>query len=93
MPDADLWRPLVAELARWQDAGRVADFWLRDDDAVEPSTTLDRLFALTGAAAVPVTLAVIPARVGRSLAERAAAEAGVTGAVHGSRATSRAPRP
>jgi hypothetical protein len=83
MPDADLWRPLVAELARWQEAGRVADFWLRDDDAVEPSAALDRLFALTGAAAVPVTLAVIPALVGKNLAERAAAESGVTAAVHG----------
>lgn len=83
MPDADLWRPLAAELARWQEAGRVADFWLRDDDAVDPSAALDRLFALTGSAAVPVTLAVIPARVGGSLAERAATEAGVTAAVHG----------
>jgi hypothetical protein len=83
MPDAGLWRPLVAELARWQEAGRVADFWLRDDDAVEPSAALDRLFALTGAAAVPVTLAVIPALVGKNLAERAAVEAGVTAAVHG----------
>jgi hypothetical protein len=83
MPDAGLWRPLVAELARWQEAGRVADFWLRDDDAVEPSAALDRLFALTGAAAVPVTLAVIPALVGKNLAERAAAESGVTAAVHG----------
>ena len=83
MPDAGLWRPLVAELERWQTAGRVADFWLRDDDAVEPNAALDRLLALTGAAAVPVTLAVVPALVGKNLAERAAAEAGVTAAVHG----------
>jgi hypothetical protein len=83
MPDAGLWRPLVAELARWQEAGRVADFWLRDDDAVEPTAALDRLLALTGPAAVPLTLAVIPARVGGRLAERAAVESGITAAVHG----------
>jgi hypothetical protein len=83
MPDAGLWRPLAAELARWQEAGRVADFWLRDDDAAEPGEALDRLLSLTAAAAVPLTLAVIPARAGTSLAERAAAEAGVTAAVHG----------
>ena len=34
MPDADLWRPRVAELARCQEAGRVADFWLRDGHAL-----------------------------------------------------------
>jgi hypothetical protein len=83
MPDADLWRPLAVELARWQEAGVVADFWLRDDDAVEPSVALDRLLSLTGAAAVPVTLAVIPARAGRNLADRVASESGITAAVHG----------
>jgi hypothetical protein len=83
MPDADLWQPLTSELGRWQEAGRVADFWLRDDDAVEPSAALDRLLALTGSGAVPLTLAVIPARAGGSLAERVAPEAGVTVAVHG----------
>ena len=83
MPDADLWRPLTAELARWQDAGRVADLWLRDDDAVEPSAAIDRLLALTGQAAVPITLAAIPARSGRALAERVAAESGLGVAVHG----------
>jgi hypothetical protein len=83
MPDADLWRPLGAELARWQDAGRVADFWLRDDDAVEPSVALDRLLTLAGQAAVPLALAVVPARAGRALAERIGAENGLGVAVHG----------
>src|SRR6185369_1020035 len=83
MPDAALWQPLAAELARWQDAGRVADFWLRDDDAVEPSAALDRLLAMAAHGAVPVTLAVIPAHSGRALAERIAAENGLGVAVHG----------
>lgn len=83
MPDAGLWRPLAAELGRWQDAGRIVDFWLRDDDAVEPSAALDRLLALAGHAAVAPTLAVIPARTGRALAERIAGETGLGVAVHG----------
>jgi hypothetical protein len=78
-----LWQPLLAELARWQAVGRVAEFWLRDDDAVQPTAALDRLLALTGQSAVSVTLAVIPARAERSLAERLAPETGITVAVHG----------
>ena len=34
MADDPVWRPLHAELERWTQAGRVADLWLRDDDAV-----------------------------------------------------------
>jgi len=76
------WQPLMDELARWQGAGRQATFWLRDDDAVEPTAALDRLLTLTAAHAVPTTLAVIPAFTGEALADRLArAHAEVT--VHG----------
>jgi peptidoglycan/xylan/chitin deacetylase (PgdA/CDA1 family) len=63
--------------------GRPARLWLRDDDAVEPTAALDHLLALTQAAKVPVTLAVIPARSGQDLAVRLARASGVSVAVHG----------
>lgn len=62
--------------------GRRLRFWLRDDDAVEPSAALDRLLALT-AGRVPLALAVIPAFTGQALADRLAGQAQVTVAVHG----------
>ncbi|WP_064707323.1 polysaccharide deacetylase family protein [Rhizobium bangladeshense] len=77
------WEPLRRELDRWQAAGRVARFWLRDDDAVEPTPDLERLLALSGENAIPLTLAVIPGLTGEALGGRLAEEAGVTVAVHG----------
>lgn len=70
MSDADPWLPLELELARWMQRGRRATFWLRDDDAVEPTGALDRMLALTGRHAVPLTLAVIPEPTGAALARR-----------------------
>lgn len=54
------WRELDAELARWRDAGRVADFWWRDDDAAAPSAPLARLLKLSAQSGVPLALAVVP---------------------------------
>jgi len=78
-----IWQPLVAELARWQRAGRKAEFWLRDDDAVDPTPALDRLLDLTGDFAVPVTLAVIPAQTDGKLVVRLDAAPHATVAIHG----------
>ncbi|RUM06533.1 polysaccharide deacetylase family protein [Rhizobium chutanense] len=83
MTDRMDWEPLRRELDRWQAAGRVARFWLRDDDAIEPTPDLETLLALAGESKVPLTLAVIPGLTGEALAARLAAEAGVTVAVHG----------
>lgn len=83
MTAGDIWQPLATELARWRQAGRTADFWLRDDDAFEPSAALDRLLAMTAFHTVPVALAVIPAFTGAPLADRLARENHVTVAVHG----------
>jgi hypothetical protein len=83
MTPGEIWQPLTTELARWRQAGRTADFWLRDDDAIEPTAALDRLLAATAAHEVPVALAVIPALTGAPLAERVARENHVTVAVHG----------
>lgn len=56
------WRALDEELARWRDAGRSVEFWWRDDDAGAADAALARLLALAARSAVPLALAVIPAR-------------------------------
>lgn len=81
MPDRR-WQPLTDELARWRDAGRTAELWLRDDDAVEPSVPLERLLK-AGRPGIPTTLAIIPAGATQALADRLAGEAHVTVGVHG----------
>jgi hypothetical protein len=53
------WDSLHDELARWADAGRVAGFWWRDDDAGQPSPALTRLQSLAQTEQVPLALAVI----------------------------------
>jgi hypothetical protein len=60
------WADLGDELNRWEEEGRTATLWWRDDDAVAPSRRLDDL--LTVAGAVPVSLAVIPASAEPALA-------------------------
>ncbi len=37
MTDDEAWAALDGEIARWRVAGRKPRFWLRDDDAIEPS--------------------------------------------------------
>ena len=64
-------------------AGCPVSFWLRDDDAVEPSESLDRLLQLTAKYSVPLTLAVIPAHTGNALAQRLNTTEHVSVAVHG----------
>jgi hypothetical protein len=81
MDDFD--RMITEELDRWQRAGKVARFWLRDDDAVEPSAPLERLLEIAGAFSIPLTLAVIPAHTGEALARRLEREPWCTVAVHG----------
>lgn len=83
MRDEQHWRLLETELDRWQSSGRTARFWLRDDDAVAPTEALEKLIGLTGDAAVPLMLAVIPELTGAPLAEHLAASGHVTVAVHG----------
>ena len=77
------WRPLEHELESWQEHGRVAGLWLRDDDAEMPSAALDSLLAITAAHDVAVLLAIIPARTGAALAERLDGLRHVEPAVHG----------
>jgi hypothetical protein len=60
------WPDLMAEFDRWEEAGKVATLWWRDDDAVAPTARLSRLLSI--ASRVPVSLAVIPADVDPELA-------------------------
>ena len=53
------WPDLVVELDRWEETGRVAPLWWRDDDAVMPTPRFYRLLELANG--VPLALAVIPA--------------------------------
>lgn len=54
------WQSFNDELGRWEDAGRIVDFWWRDDDATRPHPALARLTTLALDAQVPLGLAVIP---------------------------------
>lgn len=75
--------PLELELERWERRGKSAVFWLRDDDAVEPTGQLDRLLDLAHRHAIPLTLAVIPKATGTALVRRLDRAAQVSVAVHG----------
>jgi hypothetical protein len=79
----DAWTPLTDELDRWQQTGKTAPFWLRDDDAVEPTEALARLLALTEQYEISATLAVIPAHTGQPLADFIAGRPSLDVAVHG----------
>ncbi len=58
-----------AALARMGAAGRFLDVWWRDDDAVALTPALDRLLDLSSSLNVPISLAVVPAKVEQSLAD------------------------
>jgi peptidoglycan/xylan/chitin deacetylase (PgdA/CDA1 family) len=75
------WRDLAAELDRWEEAGRIARLWWRDDDAVAPTPQLDRLLEI--ARGTPLALAVIPQPAEPVLAERLADQPQVAVLQHG----------
>ena len=54
------WRAFAAELGRWRDAGRAAEFWWRDDDATHPTPAIERLLVLATKMELPLALAAIP---------------------------------
>ncbi len=57
------WLNLDAELKAWENAGRTATLWWRDDDAAEPTPALARLLALARRAGVAVHVAAVPAEL------------------------------
>lgn len=77
------WNDLEQELACWQAAGKTAEFWWRDDDAVRPTPQLEKLLALRRTHGVPVGLSVIPAAAQADLAARLSSEDGISILQHG----------
>jgi len=75
------WPDLAVELDRWEEAGRIARLWWRDDDAVAPAPQLDRLLQIAGDA--PLALAVIPQMAEPDLAVRLAGKPHVVVLQHG----------
>jgi len=75
--------PLISALDERADADDPVQFWLRDDDAVEPTKQLNDLLALTSHYEIPLTLAVIPARSTDALAQRLVTANNIAVAVHG----------
>jgi hypothetical protein len=75
------WPDLAVELDRWEEAGRTARLWWRDDDAVASSPQLDRLLGLAGD--MPLALAVIPADATQGLGAALAPWAQVAVLHHG----------
>jgi hypothetical protein len=77
------WDDLTQELDVWQRAGKQAEFWWRDDDAVTTTPALERLLELRQKTGCGLALAVIPARADDALARRLADEPDVVVAQHG----------
>ncbi len=63
------WQPLKTELAIWRSDGLQLPLWWRDDDAIAPSSQLDRLATLASSTGVPVHLAIIPDATTQALAD------------------------
>jgi len=63
------WRSLDDELDRWQEDGRVATLWCRDDDACRDTAALQRLLSYAETHRVPVAVAAIPALLESSLGD------------------------
>jgi hypothetical protein len=77
------WQDLDDELTAWERAGRRADFWWRDDDAVAVTPALDRLLAMSARHEAPIGLAVIPDGAAPSLAKRLTGLSGIRVMQHG----------
>ena len=86
-----LWKPVTDELMQWHKAGLTASLWLRDDDAVEPTSLLDRLIAMTARHRIPLVLAVVPAKTDERLAAHIRSIERVHPCVHGWAHTNHAP--
>jgi peptidoglycan/xylan/chitin deacetylase (PgdA/CDA1 family) len=78
-----IWNDIEREFTRWREIGLRPRFWLRDDDAIQPTQALDRLLGLVNAYDVPLLLAAVPVGATEALAERIGDEKLVTPAVHG----------
>jgi hypothetical protein len=64
-----LWDDARRELDIWANSNSTARFWIRDDDAIETSTSLERLRDVAVRYETKIGLAVIPGRVTPGLQE------------------------
>jgi hypothetical protein len=85
------WKDLARELDAWAAEERLATFWWRDDDAIEPTPALDALLRLAERSGTPVALAVIPHDATPALATRLDGQTGVEVLQHGYAHTNQAP--
>ena len=74
---------LQAELDIWASCGRRATLWWRDDDAGLATPALARMLGIAASHAVPLALAVIPARLSGELVEVAGSATQCTVLQHG----------
>lgn len=80
-----------AELERWRDQDLVLPVWWRDDDAVEPTPTLERLLSLAGGFEATLHLAVVPEPATPALSRRVRSTQGVFVLTHGWKHANHAP--
>lgn len=85
------WDDLVDELDRWQSLSRIAEIWLRDDDAADVTPALDRLAGLGRRYSVPLSVAAIPVRMTNALARYDGWPGGTRVLQHGYAHTNHAP--
>ncbi|MFT5486501.1 MAG: hypothetical protein ACI9JL_004468 [Paracoccaceae bacterium] len=85
------WDRLAVELDAWAAAGQAAEFWWRDDDAIDVTPALDRLVALRSDLDIPLALAVIPAHARPALAGALKGQADIDILQHGYAHTSHRP--
>jgi hypothetical protein len=77
------WQSLRRAMARCRAQRLTVPLWWRDDDAVNPTTALDRLEALSEKLQLPVHIAVIPGHASTALAARTAESDQLIPLVHG----------
>lgn len=78
-----IWNLLTDELDMWQNAGRTATFWWRDDDAIQYTEQLEQLDQLSRTHSVPLSIAAIPARLQPSLIDFVKTRQNITVLQHG----------
>lgn len=71
------------ELDQWVSAGKTAEFWWRDDDAITVTSNLNKLTDLAGRFEIPVLIATIPAFSDVHLADYINSNSLLSAAVHG----------
>ncbi|MEX3314113.1 polysaccharide deacetylase family protein [Sulfitobacter sp. PS-8MA] len=77
------WAELDEEIGKWSAQGEVPTFWWRDDDTEACTDPLERLIALSERFRAPLHLAVIPAAIDDTLADRLSASPQVYTLQHG----------